>query len=90
MNRLEKGQSDDSLKDEIGNFFWYVLILTTLACLSGWFAPNPYIGTSIATIAAAVGWFYVILDTLAVRRGNKQRREEYLKNKKGGQSNEKS
>ena len=90
MNRQEKGQSDASLENEIGNFFWYVLILTTLACLAGWFAPNPYIGTSIATIAAAVGWFYVILDTRKVNRRNKQRREEYLKSKKGGQSNEKS
>ena len=84
MKRREKGQSSDSLENEIGNFFWYVLILTTLACLSLWFAPEPLIGKSMATIAAAVGWFYVILDTLAVRRGNKQRREEYLKNKEGG------
>jgi len=84
MNRWGKEQSGDSLENEIGNFFWYVLILTTLACLSGWFAPEPLIGKSMVTIAAAVGWFYVILDTLAVRRRNKQRREEYLKNKEGG------
>ena len=90
MNRRGKEQSDNSLESEIGNFFWYVLILTTLACLAGWFAPNPYIGTSIATVAAAVGWFYMILDTRAVNRRNKQRREEYFKNKKGGQSSEKS
>jgi hypothetical protein len=32
----------------------------------------------------------VILDTRAVNRRNKQRREEYLKNKEGGQSGEKS
>ena len=90
MNRRGKERSDDSLESEIGSFFWYVLILTTLACLSGWFAPNTYIGTSIATIAAAVGWLYVILDARTVNRRNKQRMEEYLKNKKGEQSNEKS
>ncbi len=82
MKRREKGQSDDSW--EIGNWFWTVLILTTLACLSLWFAPNPLIGKLIATFAATVGWFYVLMDTLAVNRLNKQRREESLKNKEGG------
>ena len=90
MNRRGKEQSDDSPESEIGAFFWYVLVLTTLACLSLWFYPERLIGTSLATIAAAVGWFYVILDTRAVNRRNKQRREEYLKNKEGGQSGEKS
>lgn len=90
MNRHDKEQSDDPIKSEIGNFFWYVLILTTFACLSDWFAPESLVSESFTIMAVAIGWFYVLLDSLAVRRKNRQRREEHLKNKKRGQSNEKS
>jgi len=68
---------------EIENFFWSILVLTTLACLSGWFYPERYIGTTLATIAAVVGWSYVILDTLEVRRTNKRREAERQKEKRG-------
>ncbi len=71
------------MHDEIDNYFWYVLILTTLACLSGWFYPERHIVTGLATLAAAVGWSYVILDTLEVRRRNKQREKERRKEERG-------
>ena len=71
MKRRRKEETDSSY--EIGNWFWAVLILTTLACLVGWLAPEPFMGKIMITIAAAVGWYYVIADTLSVRARNKQK-----------------
>ena len=90
MKRYNREKSDDFKEDVIGNYFWFVLILTTFAFLADWFAPESLVDESFTIMAVAIGWLYVILDTLEVRRRNKRRQEEHEKDIEGGQSNEKS
>jgi len=70
------------MNNEVGNYFWYLLILITFACLCDWFAPEAGMSKSFTIMAVVIGWFYVVLDSLAVRRRNRRSKEKYLKDKK--------
>ncbi len=63
--------------DKIGNWFWTVLVLATLALFITLFAPDAMMGKGMIGLTVAVGWYFIIRDTLMVRSRNKQRQREY-------------